>query len=798
MWILLDGAAWLALTFLGLCLISLYLDWEMRMDVAQRIMILVAAVGVLGWVLVRRMVRPMFQALPDDLLLIKVEGRHPELGESVISAAEFSRLDDPVRLGISPSMVAAAIRDGLGRATTVRFTDVVDSRRRNINLLLLVGAVVVFLGAVGTMAAVSPQSLWIWFNRNIMLGNEKWPTQTQLVVLDCRGVGPGEEIVDSRDVFAGEAGKVKRQMARGDTWKLHVLAKGVIPQNVRIEFRFEDGSEDVGDANNFSPDADTSQDTGAGAAPNGSEEPKLTPWFVYTEDDGMRSPFEFRVIGNDYVSEWMPMAMRDRPSMYEVGVKLIPPDYTGEPPRTLSLQESSHAVYPGSSLEVSGRANKPLKRAWLRTSDGREVSLSVGGETTHTIMREDGERETKPAWSVSGKLTPDQLAPGTYAFSLLSEDDMRESNPRQFTLRSKTDRSPKLTCRLDGVSSVVVSNAMIPIDMRITDEFAVTRVRLGYRRELALMDADPDAAAAPAEGADAGGDVDEPSEPPAQPAAEETWTYVELDGIEDLGTDDVRHLHVFDLENLEPRLQVGETVQFRVEAFDNDDVNPDKEPGVSTVFMVRVVEREVLLNELVRREQRQGREFDNVVSDEEEMLTDTAVIGADIDSRQKVTPGQISDLVKLEKRQRQVSRRLNIISRQFEAILKEFENNRLESAESTVRERLSKSIIAPMDAIAAEAVPYASDQLDTAAQPRTGLGERSNALTEATRVQRLILQDMKKIRTQMLKWEQYQDAVRLIRAAKEETVDLKTDIEAEMEEIRRREAERIFGPLGGG
>lgn len=772
-WVAVDTASKLMLSLAGYFFLTLVLDRWFRFDLVQRSILLMAGLGWLGYVVYRWMVKPWLQQVSDQSLLMRVEQQHPELAESMISAVSFSQMKDVMRLGVSPAMVAATIRLGFGRAGQVNFIDVVDVERRNRNLLILALTLLVWLGSAGTIYAFSPDTLNIWFNRNVLLGERRWPTDTHLRLIDHRAT-----------------------MARGDNWTLRVRADGVIPADVFVDVR----------------------PAGGGRL---TERLRLRGERIFVATfKNVQEEFEFRVRGGDDRTDWLAVTMRDRPVVEQLQLMVHTPAYMNEPPRALPTQDSSHSLYPGSRITIEAGSTKPLASAVLMRGEEKLIDLAVGAQPVQVVR--EGETEAISLWMVNGEISAAQLQPGTYRVDLMSKEGLGNRPPTQFSIRIKPDLKPKLRCRLDGIGAIVAANAYIPIDSLITDDFAVTGADLVYRRDaegviepggdgaggdvgegggpvevpmesdidrslesLSVDPADLEAADDPADGPD--------MEPVESPLPEETR--LPVTGLKDqLGEREIRHTEVFDLAKLAPELRVGETVQFFLEATDNDAITGPKR-GRSTVFFVRVVSRDELLAELLRREQAQGREFDNVNKDQDDMLTDTEVLLADLRTEGTLLERQAKQLESLEKRQRMVARRLDIISRQFESILKEFEHNRLEK-DGSMRERLNERIIQPMREIATQGVPYASDQLDLASRHDSTAEQREAALAEASRVQQMILEDMKRIRAQMKKWELYQEMVSIARELLEDQMRLREDVEKELERIQREAAEEIFGPGG--
>ena len=112
-WLLVDGLLLVLACLLLITGIDLLIDWLFHMDRAQRLIMLGLALAMLATVFYRRVIRPLFHRLSDDALCLEIEARHKRLGQSLISAVQFSRMDQIDRRGFSSAMVQATIDHGM-------------------------------------------------------------------------------------------------------------------------------------------------------------------------------------------------------------------------------------------------------------------------------------------------------------------------------------------------------------------------------------------------------------------------------------------------------------------------------------------------------------------------------------------------------------------------------------------------------------------------------------------------------------------------------------------------------------
>ena len=178
-WLTVAGLSRVLLALLPIVFIDMLLDRSFRMDVAQRGVCLVIMIAIVGYLLYRKLILPLSKSLSDDVLCLEVERRHGQLGQSLISAVQFSRMSDIESLGVSRGMVEATITHGTRSAGEVDFGDVLNRRTLGYNLLLAFAVAAVFVATSGRW----PGMMKTWANRNLFLGADHWPHDHTLKIV---------------------------------------------------------------------------------------------------------------------------------------------------------------------------------------------------------------------------------------------------------------------------------------------------------------------------------------------------------------------------------------------------------------------------------------------------------------------------------------------------------------------------------------------------------------------------------------------------------------------------------------
>jgi len=423
LWLAVRGLSRLLLVVAGIIALDALIDWNFRMDVVQRGICLVLMGGLTVFVIYRFLIRPLSHMIDDDTLCQRVESQNQELGQSLISAVQFSRMSGFSALGVSETMVAATIEEGKKRSQTVQFDQILNDSAFWRNLLL--GVIVLLVG--GTALAARPNLTQIWLNRNILLGNERWPQKTYLVV---QGVENGTLI-----------------LPKGDDWLLVVSAQEdkEIPDVVYLESR------------PMKREGLWRTKTTASMNKKGENNFELT-------FKNVLEPFEFRVYGGDDRTPWYSVVLVTRPSVDEMSLTLIPPKYISDSGRKLPPGKGPYYAYRGSELEIVGEANKSLRNAYIVVGEER-FDATVSGNNFHT------------------RIPADKLKSGSYAVHLRDNEPpagLESKRPYRFELKVRRDLPPVVRADLVGISSMIVPGARVPIACRLQDEFAVTSADIVY------------------------------------------------------------------------------------------------------------------------------------------------------------------------------------------------------------------------------------------------------------------------------------------------------------------------------
>ena len=417
--LVLDGAARLAGALLAAIALSFLLDRVFKLETAARAVLLAAALAGLGWTTWRFLVRRIRGVPGEDPLAVAVEARFPDLKDRLISALQLSRVADPERYGMSPQLVQDAVKEAAGPALSIRFGEILAVGR--VAKIAVLGLVALML--LGAGAAADPESAGIWFQRNVLLRNVRWPQKTYLEVDPHRFKDGVARIVRGSD-FVVTARSVGEEH----------------PDKVTIFF-----GDSEGDRGQATMKAD------------------LQGIHFRHEFTEVAFPIVFRLEGGDEVTRDYRIELMDPPEVEELEILVGFPEYAGREPRTVDLAVGDPEVLRGGYVVAKGRSTKPLEAASLVLGDagGDEVPALVIGTHGFEVRLDDPK--------------------GTVLAGIRLRDTDGLSNPTlspRFVIRVADDRAPKVRLTKHGIGTMAVSGAVLPWRLRAHDDVKIVEGRL--------------------------------------------------------------------------------------------------------------------------------------------------------------------------------------------------------------------------------------------------------------------------------------------------------------------------------
>jgi hypothetical protein len=408
-----SGASKMVLIGLAVLLVDFLLDYYFQMDQSQRAIMMALMLGSFLYSAYQFLWLPLSARVTDDALVLTVEQKLGQEHSELINSLQLAREAGSAPSGYSAAMANQVVKQGAELAGRLDFLQAVDQvatqRKQRWLTAGLIGMVVWGLLVAGTDVGR------LWFQRNLLLANQPWPTRTTLVV---------EGLIDG-----------VLYIPRGEDHRLAVLVDENCPEpNVEVFLDF------VGRASS----------TRQKLRPDGQDPLRHT-----TTLRGINSEFVFQVRGGDFVSAPVPVRLVLPPGFAELELNVVPPAYCGLEATALPLSAESFKILQGSQLSIRAKPDQAeVQLALLRGAD--RLPMAADGEGRYSLT-----------------LGGDQLISGRYQFDLADAAGVRSSRPVQFVLEVVPDRAPQVRTRYFGVSGLVVPQAIIPVNIAMEDEFAI-------------------------------------------------------------------------------------------------------------------------------------------------------------------------------------------------------------------------------------------------------------------------------------------------------------------------------------
>lgn len=698
-WFLIDGLVRVTALLLGICLLDFAIDYFFQMDRAQRGIMLVLMIAVIFWAIWKWLLRPLRASITDEAIVFEVSRRHPEIGDKILTSLEFARTDWSHEKNVSSVMVDSAMKEGGLALEQVSFTNILRSGRFSLNvaLLLLLSVILAF----GCFAIASDGLMRIWANRNLMLGNMAWPADFELQI---DGLNDNGEII----------------IPRGDTWPLTArIPDGFksLPDDVQIEFR-----------------------TGSGTRRESMNDSKDKRTFVYRIANVVES-FSFRLNSGRVTTEWVDVALIDRPAIDTLSLTVTPPAYTGREKEVLPAGSDSYFLLRGTAVEIEGTSSKPLTSATLTIAEEtRDLTVSANRFST--------------------EIAPDAVTPGAWQLTLVDSEKVFQPGagitglgtrePVIFNVRELADKAPSVKADLRGIGSLVLPSARLPIDAEISDDYQITKVEIeyGWRQDQS---------------------EDQTENVTVVPAGAAT---------EFLGMPSAEFSDALDLQPL--NIPPASRLRLRLRATDNDTISGPN-AGESTDILLRVVTETELRNQFLLRERQQRQVFEDITKRQDTLMTDCEAFLADTRAAESIDAAMRSELFKLQRRQKLIAANVKPVAESLSAIVEEAVNNRLPDEQDVLKTRLQERIINPMQQLREGLIPAAAAPLDGARTHLDKRSQRNQSLENAIAGQRVVLTAMNEILVHMVKNEKFQLAIIRLYEIQRLQNDLKQQTDAQKE-----------------
>lgn len=186
------------------------------------------------------------------------------------------------------------------------------------------------------------------------------------------------------------------------------------------------------------------------------------------EFEGVTEHFTFTLRADDWTAGPYAVTVVERPRLEELALEVVPPAYTGLPPRAVLARGGGGAAagsgdiqaFRGTRVSFRGRANKPLARA----------SLFLGENALPVSLSQD-------AFQGSFEIQEG----GVYHFALVDAEGFEEDQPTRYQIRLLPDRPPQVRIAFPEEGTLDVTPfARFDVKTIAQDDLGLSAVRLLY------------------------------------------------------------------------------------------------------------------------------------------------------------------------------------------------------------------------------------------------------------------------------------------------------------------------------
>lgn len=611
-------------------------DRFLRLEWIFRAILLGSFIFAVARIVRRRLMTSLDVHLSVEEMALAVERKSPELEQVLISSLQFDgELGVETRSVESQEMKAAVVSSVRDRLQSIPFARAIDGGRVRKFALGIFTMFVFFIGWAGIDARIGSESLGIWASRNVLLTNVDWPRYTVLSFVD---------------------GSDEVRLPQGDALTVRVEVDGPMPDQMFMDYRFADGE-------------------------TGSEPMSLTGETEFTWTiDAVLNDVMLSAQGGDSLALELAVKIVERPRVDDLAVHVTLPAYMEREPYVVPPTEGELRLPRGVKLTLTATSQKLLSSAFLLFGNDEKIVMALGDDKK----------------SFTGEFYPKKS--GLLIIDVIDSDSLGAGTPPKLVLRVGEDKTPTIDIRLRGIGSSITTQARIPGQLMVRDDF-------GIREIVATMRATRQ------ENNDRGPD-DTPLLPEpwadAKPIFDQQLVPNSLKYEAEANVDLKTWNTISTPNSPDNPIQAGMLFSLRYAAKDNFGPGEPHE-GFSETMTFRVVTNDKLIEELRRRQVEQRTEL-QAIADREATAT--------LELVETVNPGDAGDQAKLARgrfklmarRQQAMGRQVRFVSEAYQRILWEYENNRL--IEPTKVRQMEALIPSPLEVLAKEDFPATAKLVD--------------------------------------------------------------------------------------
>ena len=355
-----EGVAWFLAVVSAAVVITLLLDLTLRLNdrPIRAGMLILSCIGILA-VLWKRLISPLKVPVPAEDLAILVERRYAPLEDRLISSLQMEDAPPAATDNVSMDMIKVTADEANAMSGTLNFSSVIETKKMW-RVWSGAGAAIVL---IGVLSVAFPETMNLWFRRNVMLENVDWPQDTYLSVFYEDGseelhplfeVDAEGNILSHRDTLA---------IVRGGPLRLVVeTADGSdVPGEVRLHASYPSVGDTVEELKPLAEDK--ADELRAMMSPDRRKAASGRTCYS-REFSAVSEEFEFYFTGGDDKRDRRhphTVVLVEPPSLNEVRFEVEAPPYMRQPGRReLDGSRGVISIPRGGKLYIWGKSTKPM------------------------------------------------------------------------------------------------------------------------------------------------------------------------------------------------------------------------------------------------------------------------------------------------------------------------------------------------------------------------------------------------------------------------------------------------------
>ncbi len=652
------GVSWALFGVFAFFVVSYGLDFFLpeHLDLFQRALLLLLALGGIGFLVVRFTLLPLGGRYSVDSLVLAIEKVYPQLNDRLISSLQLDRQLNAGDTSMSHMMAKLVIDDGIARAGEIN--PIAPINRGRVNWFSGGGlACVVLLTAA---FAMPPMHMGIWFSRNVLLKGDQYPQRTRLSLYWNLGGGVWTK--------TQEGGTIA--VPRGENLYIEVRAdtKKDVPPRAYLRYEFEGSDGEL-----------AKSPIGAGSNAHRFR-------FSFLK---LSLPMRLTIRGGDYQpvegKNWWQVRVLEPPTISSLRLECTFPPYTGMPDKVFGIKQLGNLKMPvGTKIKLTAKTTKPIIQARVVSLTREDV---VGGRMGESLLDWP---EDAPVTEFSEELV--LIKGGELFIELLDHENVRNQLAVQFKITAVPDEAPSVSVGVRGVSHMVTPRATVPVVAAVDDDHGTRAMTIS---------ADSGSRKKPYEIVEVKQLTDKQGRTvnfgPRKVKGVYRWDITLLDTkpgdfltFKVMATDN----EVLMPNPVPPDMPAGGgEPKARLPILDGANI------GESEVISLKIVDENTLMEKVLADQIELGIEFNSLFQQQMEFRVTTKTIRAEFAKQGALTAQQLTVLKDLRQGQGKIPEELVRIADRLLAIAEEIENNRINVPDEL--RILREALAAPTRALAA-------------------------------------------------------------------------------------------------